>query len=1004
MKQFIRTSIAAALTLMSVACTRKEMESVSDESLVTRTFSAAFSDSKVSLDGLKPVWSADDEIAVFDGTAIRKFTIISGEGTSSAEFTGEVAEQATEFQAAFPFALVKAMTAESITLSVPETQVIPEGGVVDPSALAQVAVFDNGIFQFKNVTALVKLEIAAEADVKTITLRGADSEKIVGGVTALPDATGITAQGSAVLSVEAAGAAFTDGTYYAAIVPTVFENGFKVAATGADGTIRVRATSARQEFGRNTCLNFGDFLSGASTLPLEINSADEFAVFASNAELYPASATVTLGSSVDLSELSAGVLPANAFSGIFDGQGNSLFNFTAVSDTDAAVFSSLEGKGQIRNLVLGSANGTSYDGISVIRHASSDADAQNCIAAPIAYVMNEASVERVVNYASIEIASDGVAASYTAGIVGHMRSTASILNCKNYGSVTALASAKSWIDVGGVVGTSSGKNCNIKSCENHGALLFNSAACAVTINMGGIVAGATAGLYEDCHNYGTVTVGKTSSTYSSAINIGGILGWNNGSLSGLKNCVNEQGADITNNAAAANDMAIGGIVGKYGSATNYVNPIDGCVNKAAVVNNGVPTKTLNIGGIVGDVTKGITSPSPIMNCVTTATASVTNNATSTNYVQIGGIMGRCTSAIEITGNENNATVSNTAALTNLVIGGICGEIGTAGTKKFESNTNKGAIINKGNASSRYCVGGLLGRSAIANTFKNCGNSGAVTAEGDGAAWTGGIVGCVNTAVFTADHCNNSGDVSATGAMGNSYTGGIAGYVDVPAGTAVNFTSCRNTGDVTIASTKGGSLYQYTGGIVGTLHSKTNSAVVSYCVNDGKVLSKTAVTNANGIRVGGICGGSVYTNKFLNCRNNGEVCNESNSTQAHLGGILGYSSGACTMTADTCSLSSKVWSKGDATVANIGGILGATGAANIVITNCCSAATIVQEGTVTTVNAHQIEGGRYSADLKTVSNCKVAGNVLGTEVSAENYADYLTATGTPSGCGFWSDAL
>lgn len=1002
MKRIYRLTFAAVLTMITAACTQKELTQIdnpaqNDMRLVDRTFSATLNASKATLDGLRPVWCEGDEIAVFDGTAIRKFTLSSGAGTSNACFSGQVAEDATGFQAVYPYALATGVTDTLMTVTLPAVQVIAENEVVDQRALAQVAEETDGCFGFRNICALIKFEISG-SDVKSIMLRGTDAEKVTGKFTATPDADTITPNGSSVLTVEAAGEAFAEGTYYAAIVPNNFANGLKVSATTSDGTVMVRSTDNACYFGRNVCKNLGDITDGADMLPTEIFSVDDFSIFAANADMYPESATVVLGDNVDLSEASATVFPAKAFSGTFDGQNHSLFNFTVESSESAGVFYAVEGK--VKNLVFGSANGTGYDGTSVIRHSGSAANDQKYNVAPIITVRGTGSLENVINYATVEIAENGIGAAYGAGIVSQMQSTAFIKDCMNYGTVSSSAPANNWIDLAGIAATCSGKGSVISGCENHGAITFSSASCAVTINMGGIIGGCTAGKYQDCRNFGKVTVEQA--TYTSAINLGGILGWNNAAITGISGCVNELGADVTNLASNNKEIDLAGICGKVGGA----NPIEDCINRATIENKGVTSSGLNLGGIVGDVVTGITAVSPILRCENAASAIVKNSAAMTaGYEQIAGIAGRSKSAVEISGNVNNGAVSNNAALVNLVIGGICGENGTTGLKKFESNSNNGTITNTGKITTRYCIGGIMGRSAIANTFKNCSNTGAVIAQGDGPAYTGGIIGCVNTGAFTADHCDNSGAVSMTGVMSNGYTGGIAGYVDVPTKIAINIRYCHNSGTVTNACTTGGNKYQYTGGIIGSIHNKTDSATVSYCVNDGEVVSRSAMTNANGLRLGGICGGSVYANKFLNCRNNGNVRNESNSTQAHVGGILGYSSGASIFTADTCSVSAVIKSNGNSTTVNIGGIIGATGANNIEIKDCCSAATIAPaDGTVTNFNAHQIEGGPYTTQvLKTVSNCKVAGSVNGVSVTADNFAGYISATGTPAGCSFWSDA-
>ena len=107
MKRFI-ISIAAAALVMS-ACVKENapVQNPADENLVPMEFSASSDDTKTSLvpgeSGKAAVeWSDTDEISVWDGTANRKFTVKSCEG-STAVFTGMVSADATSFYAIYPY-------------------------------------------------------------------------------------------------------------------------------------------------------------------------------------------------------------------------------------------------------------------------------------------------------------------------------------------------------------------------------------------------------------------------------------------------------------------------------------------------------------------------------------------------------------------------------------------------------------------------------------------------------------------------------------------------------------------------------------------------------------------------------------------------------------------------------------------------------------------------------------------------------------------------------------
>ena len=78
--------------------------------LVEKIFTVGDVDTKTYVDGTMSAsnkmvikWCADDEIAVWDGTAYRKFTIDGEPSGNSATFKGMVSADATEFYAVYPY-------------------------------------------------------------------------------------------------------------------------------------------------------------------------------------------------------------------------------------------------------------------------------------------------------------------------------------------------------------------------------------------------------------------------------------------------------------------------------------------------------------------------------------------------------------------------------------------------------------------------------------------------------------------------------------------------------------------------------------------------------------------------------------------------------------------------------------------------------------------------------------------------------------------------------------
>ena len=224
MKRFI-ISIAAAALVMS-ACVKENapVQNPADENLVPMEFSASSDDTKTSLvpgeSGKATVeWSATDEISVWDGTANRKFTVKSCEG-STAVFTGMVSADATSFYAIYPYTETLEVSApdnadRDIRLRFPvgSVQYAKPNSFSDNTAFA-VAVASEGKFAFQNRTALLKFSLGSDmANVKSVVLRANGAQYLYGTV-----------------NIEFAGSTVYQGMAYG------YDRGSEVTLCNQDGT------------------------------------------------------------------------------------------------------------------------------------------------------------------------------------------------------------------------------------------------------------------------------------------------------------------------------------------------------------------------------------------------------------------------------------------------------------------------------------------------------------------------------------------------------------------------------------------------------------------------------------------------------------------------------------------------------------------------------------------------------------------------------------------------
>lgn len=243
-------------------------------------------------------------------------------------------------------------------------------------------------------------------------------------------------------------------------------------------------------------------------------------------------------------------------------------------------------------------------------------------------------------------------------------------------------------------------------------------------------------------------------TASSAV--GGIAGWNYGSIINCTSSVN-----ITARREA------GGIAGTLGN--NAL--IEGCTNNGDVT---VTNKETYAGGIAGHNNRGT-----ILNC--TNSGKIENGSQGGEDAfrnKIGGIVGflysgkieNSDNSGEITSHEE--TASYTTDITDNYIGGIVG-YSEGGTITYSDNSGK--VNNAVNY-----AGGIAGYLQNGDSVMYCNNTGEVTSG----TYAGGVAGFSRSDISV---CENSGNVIC----GNGFAGGIVGYLS--SGVLNNCTYSNNDG-------------------------------------------------------------------------------------------------------------------------------------------------------------------------------------------------------------------
>ena len=562
-----------------------------------------------------------------------------------------------------------------------------------------------------------------------------------------------------------------------------------------------------------------------------ISTAEDMKAFADevngDTEQYPVGVgfcneegVVVLNNDISLASYTAWTPIAN-FKGVFEGNNHRISDIhVSTAERYAGLFGVI--RGELRNVVLGSKDGTTYDGTSAVEMNYNADTSTWCYAGAVAQV-NGGELRNVKTFVPVTTAAASNCKSRIGGLCGSAYNS-SLIDCDNYGAVSNLASKGAISYAGGLAGVIDG------SSNADGAISF-----------------------KNCHNHAAVT--GTLAVANNAI--GGIVGLviKTALNTTIENCSNS-GEVLFNNATAAVAHRVGGIVGD-------------CENSCPTLvvrqcsNNGAVRSTMNgncfIGGIFGVSQGGAT----IEECTNDGDVTFEQtNAAGNGYVSIGGICGQNYRKTVISGCTNNGTIKST----KLQVSRIGGIVGTHNTSTVSDCENTGDVILSigAKADNWEAAGGIVGfydgNDATIST-KGCSNSGSVTATvntSNASVGAGGIVGVIKLGVISDNA--NSGEVSIHNAQSGktAYAGGVLGLVYSGAG---SITDNTNTGNVK-ATVEGTSTTLAAGGVVGcnqtgTVSGGYNTGAVECALYAGSAIGWNKKSASN-IAVGGSVNGTTLT--------------------------------------------------------------------------------------------------------------------------------------------------
>lgn len=799
-------------------------------------------------------WADTDEIAVFDGVGKNTFTIKEGtnEG-ATAVFEGAVDSGATTLYAVYPASAAGSLNGSSMSVTVPAAQVIGTGACADPAALVAVASAEKGsAMAFKQVCGLLMLSFTAE-DIRTITISG---QALAGTATVSADGTlGEVSEAANEITLTHADGLFPAGTYYVAVLPGTTPAGqFSISLSNGVKAGFKEGTKA-VSFKRLKRLDAGS-LDGL-TMYTTISTMAELFEWNSTRVVAEESEpdNVMLVADIDMEE--EPWVPKD-FKGVFDGRGHKLYNLNVERTANACLFNSLTGT--VKNLIVGSSDGKTYDGVSkIVQNNPEDTGSSWRYAGLITRLNAGAVLDNVVSFVPVTVAEGSLSKTRIGGLVGVVAGASSISNCENHGAVSNLAAApKAAGPVGGVIGW---------------------ADAAITA--------------ENVVNYGEITVVNALST-----NVGGILARVNGDGSSLSNCSNKASISITGTGETG--MYVGGILGCAIPSSGTLK-ISKCRNDAslAMTHRNVGA----IGGVAGylDMSNGILIIDECENhgdisrtVAETAKGKLTDVCVSGIAANVKGTEGNC--SISNCNNYGDVFTNTNAGGTTIRIGGVAAWLQSY--TEVKDCKNEGNVrYEMGNATltgSTIHIAGIVGHLVKGSSVSGCTNSGGVFSDRFQVNRAGGIVGTINSS--SAYSCINTGSVDVTTRADAVITlwqavGGIVGFGEGTTDTRI-IKDCVNRGAVS-ASINAVPQYEGRFGVGGIIGQPFSDYTISGNKNYGSVSAENTNEDTPWSYAGGVMGfdDDAHTSKKASILtdnvNYGEVTNASSSAQySAAGGLFG----------------------------------------------------------------------------------------------------------------------
>lgn len=190
------------------------------------------------------LWSATDEISVFDGAKANQEYVAGGAGKTT-DFTLKGSASVTEAQtwyALYPYDAQASFDGTLIRTSLPAECTLPGAGTFADGMNLAVASSTSLNLSFKSVLGWIPVAIKGATDVTKLVFQGNNGEDIAGTLSINPATLAASLTGSASKSLTLNLSHFEESAskdaakyYYIPVVPSTFEKGFSIVVTKGDG-------------------------------------------------------------------------------------------------------------------------------------------------------------------------------------------------------------------------------------------------------------------------------------------------------------------------------------------------------------------------------------------------------------------------------------------------------------------------------------------------------------------------------------------------------------------------------------------------------------------------------------------------------------------------------------------------------------------------------------------------------------------------------------------------